>query len=604
MVWSVNASHSGLKNLKPQRVVCLIKPRQGLFLWHMPTRLAPPSGRQSCARSKRARLASDSPPQPDKLTTPVPGQTLLMLLLTAAFPLLAVLILLVLCRLSTVQAMAWSLGLTALLALFSWQMSALTVAAAVLEGLIIAASVLWIMFGAILLLNWQQQTGHLQRIRQAVASLSPDPRLQLLWLGWFGTAFLEGIAGFGTPAAILAPLLLALGFGPVAAVVLPTIADSAPVTFGALGTPLLIGMAQGVPLTDSDALLDVAGRVVWLDLWAAPLLPVMMLALYCRCFNPHQLPFWPALPHALLAGFAYSIAAWGCLHWFGPEFPALLAALSGLAVSVLSARYWPPAGLPAIMPQTAANTETVLPDEAGHPTARLLPALLPYLLLVGLLLLSRLPELPFRSLLQQYQWQFPHLLGSHLSTSLQPLYLPGTFFLLVLLLLLPFTRQRRQLLTGCMRATWPKLRGAMLALGCALPLVRIFVHSDDNHAGLPSMPVYLAELASSHLQQSWLWVSALFGALGSFIAGSSTFSNLLFARLQQQIADSSGLDAHLVLALQQLGANAGNMICLLNLVAAAAVVGLAGRERELLKLTLGPMLIYLSAVTLLAVFAR
>lgn len=514
-----------------------------------------------------------------------------MTLLAALTPILAVLILLVWFRLRTAVAMAWSLLLTLLLAGWQWQMTSLTMAAAVLEGLIVAASVLWIMFGAILMLSWQQQAGHLTILRQAVAGLSPDPRLQLLWLGWFGTAFLEGIAGFGTPAVVIAPLLLALGFPPLAAVALPLIADSAPVTFGALGTPLLIGLSQGVPVASAERLQLIASLVVSLDLFAAPLLPVMMLALYCRFFNPHQLPFWPALPHALLAGLAYSGSAWFYLHWLGPEFPAVFAALTGLLLSYAVARSWP-------LSSGSLSHHGSAPAQIS--TSRLLQALLPYLLLIVLLLLSRLPELPFKTLLQQYQWQFRHLLSSQISTSLQPLYLPGTYFVLVIMLLLPFTQQRRQMLNVCLSATLRKLSGVLLTLGCALPMVRLFVHSADNQAGLPSMPVYLAELASSQLQHSWLWISGLFGALGSFIAGSSTFSNLLFGSLQQQIAQNSGLDANLVLALQQLGANAGNMICLLNLVAAAAIVGLAGRERELLKLTLGPMLLYLFTVTLLA----
>lgn len=523
-----------------------------------------------------------------------------MILLTALAPLLSVLFFLVVLRLSTSLSMLLALLLSATLALWYWQMPGVQVLAASAEGVIIALTVLSIMAGALLLLAFVRHTGRLERLRQSFARLSPDPRLQLLWLGWFGVAFLEGIAGFGTPAAIIAPLLLTLGFSAPAAVVLSLLADSAPVGFGALGTPLLIGVAQGASIGDSATLLAIARQLVQLDLLAAPLLPVMMLVLYCRLFN-RQLPLWPALPHALVAGFAYSCSAWLWLQWLGPEFVSVLAALTGFLLSYGFAR-WRPLPYPAdsAASQAAASAvQPATPADAALPS--LWQALQPYLLLIVLLLLSRLPQLGLQSWLQGYQWTFPTLFGTDISTTVSPLYLPASFFLLVILLLLPQVQQRRQLLLTCWRDCWPKLSGAALTLLCALPLVRLFVHSGVNLAQLPAMPEYLAELAGFYLAEHWLVFSAALGALGSFVAGSATFSNLLFADMQQQLAQQAGLAVPLVLALQMLGANAGNMICLLNLVAAASVVGAQGQERQLLKLTIGPMLLYLLLATLLAV---
>lgn len=512
-----------------------------------------------------------------------------MILFTALAPLLLVLILLIGLRLNTAVAMVLAMVSSATLAFFYWQMPLLQLAAATLEGLIIALTVLWIMAGALLLLAYQRQTGQLEIIRQTFARLSPDPRLQLLWVGWFGVAFLEGIAGFGTPAAILAPLLVTLGFPPVAAVMLTLIADSAPVSFGALGTPLLIGIAQGAQLPDAD-LLAVGNHLVLIDLFASPVLPVLMLVMYCRLFQP-SLPMAPALSHALVAGFAYSISAWGWLQLAGTEFPSMLAALSGFAVSYLFQRYRP-------LPYKA--------DEAGNDNdiqlsaAQIRTALAPYLAVIGLLLVSRLTWLPFKTALQSYQWSFPDLLGSTISIEVSPLYLPGTLFILTVFAFLPSRNKPVALLAACWRDCWPKLMGAALTLLFALPLVRLFVHSDVNTAGLPAMPAYLATLAGTALAEYWLGFSAFLGALGAFIAGSATFSNLLFADMQLHLARQAGLDPALVLALQMLGANAGNMICLLNLVAAASVAGLQGQERSLLKLTFGPMLIYLLLGSLIA----
>ncbi len=123
-------------------------------------------------------------------------------------------------------------------------------------------------------------------------------------------------------------------------------------------------------------------------------------------------------------------------------------------------------------------------------------------------------------------------------------------------------------------------------------MVRIFLNSDVNTSGLAAMPTELAHLAVAHLASVWPLMAPMIGALGSFVAGSSTFSNMMFAGLQQEAALVADHSPRLILALQVLGSNAGNMICVMNVVAAAAVVNLAGKEGQIIRLTLGPMLFY------------
>ena len=164
----------------------------------------------------------------------------------ALTPLLSVLVLLVALRLPAAKAMPLSLIITAAVAVFVWQVPARYVVAAALEGLWIAASILWIVFGAILLLKTLTASGAMDVIRAGFTRITPDPRVQVVIIAWLFGAFLEGVAGFGTPAAITAPLLVALGLSPMAAVVLALIANSSPVSFGAVGTPIVIGLAQGL----------------------------------------------------------------------------------------------------------------------------------------------------------------------------------------------------------------------------------------------------------------------------------------------------------------------------------------------------------------------
>ena len=144
------------------------------------------------------------------------------------------------------KAMPAVLAATALLALLVWDMSGQRVAASVIQGLIVTVSVLWIVFGAIFLLNTLKHTGAIQTIRQGFAQVSPDRRVQAIIIAWcFGT-FLEGASGFGTPAAIAAPLMVALGFPALAAVMIGMMVQSTPVSFGAVGTPIIIGVNNGL----------------------------------------------------------------------------------------------------------------------------------------------------------------------------------------------------------------------------------------------------------------------------------------------------------------------------------------------------------------------
>ena len=166
--------------------------------------------------------------------------------LAAVTPILAVFVFLVILRMPAVRAMPISLLLTALVTIAIWQVPLVQVLASSVEGLIIAASILWILFGAILLLNTLRESGAIDTIRNGFMHITPDRRVQAIIVAWLFGAFLEGAAGFGAPAAITGPLLAALGFPALAAVMLALVANSSPVSFGAVGTPIIIGVGEGL----------------------------------------------------------------------------------------------------------------------------------------------------------------------------------------------------------------------------------------------------------------------------------------------------------------------------------------------------------------------
>lgn len=512
---------------------------------------------------------------------------------SALFPLLSVLLFLVILRWPARKAMPLCLFGTVILSALVWSVPGVQIAAAVAEGLVIAATVIWVVFGALLLLNVLQKNGSFLIIRQGFSSISNDHRIQLLFVGWLLVAFLEGAAGFGTPAAIAAPLLIALGFRPLAAVVLTLIADSVPVSFGAIGTPVLVGLTNGLPGVSPELITQTAITAAGIDLLCASLIPVLMCLLLCRFFSDTS--SWRSglavAPLALLSGLCYSLPAYLVARYLGPEFPSLLGALAGLILLTMLVHFG--VAVPATVWRCSSEANQSSAENSATPNRlSLFKAWGPYLLLATLLVMSRLEFLPFKAVLQAAQLNWSEIFGSTLSTSIQPLYLPGTLFVVTVLLLLPWQAERSKLMRDATYESLKRIWPAAITLASSVPMVRLFLHSDLNTTDLPAMPLYLAAVASQHLADLWLWCAPWVGALGSFIAGSATFSNLMFASMQQQLALDSGLPLNLVLALQMLGANAGNMLCVVNVVAAASVVKLDGQEGQIMRFTLFPMSLY------------
>ena len=164
----------------------------------------------------------------------------------AVLPIIIAGILLVGLRVSAKKAMPLVYIATVAVAFVVWEVSFNRVLASTIEGMLITISVLWIIFGAILLLNTLKHSGAIVVIREGFNNISPDRRVQVIIVAWLFGSFIEGASGFGTPAAIAAPLLVAIGFPAMAAVMVGMMIQSTPVSFGAVGTPILIGVNKGL----------------------------------------------------------------------------------------------------------------------------------------------------------------------------------------------------------------------------------------------------------------------------------------------------------------------------------------------------------------------
>lgn len=543
-----------------------------------------------------------------------------LLALVAFSPILVAAVLLVGLNWPAKRAMPIAFLLTVFIALWGWQMSPTRVFASTLQGLVITVTVLWIVLGAILMLNTLKHTGAITAIRGGFTNISPDRRIQAIIIAWCFGAFIEGASGFGTPAAIAAPLLVAIGFPALAAVLLGMMIQSTPVSFGAVGTPILVGINKGLDSESIGQTLSAGGsswdiylqqvttNVALIHATVGTLMPVLMVMMLTRFFGRHR--SWTEglaiLPFAMFAGLAFTVpyALTGML--LGPEFPSLIGGLVGLALVVTAARHgflvpktsWDFAPENEWPAEWLGSIKLDLKEAAGRPMSLLL-AWLPYVALALLLVASRVsPE--FKASLLSVSLPFADLLGEKgVSASIEPLYLPGG--LLVLCALVATLIQSRSLAPfgKAMGESGRTLIGAGFVLIFTVPMVRIFINSGVNGAELASMPVTTANFAAGLVGEFFPALSATIGALGAFIAGSNTVSNMMFSQFQFEVAQTLGVSTAAMLALQAVGAAAGNMIAIHNVVAASATVGLLGREGATLRKTALPTLYYLLATGLI-----
>jgi len=555
----------------------------------------------------------------------------------AITPLLVVFALLVFWRMPAKQTMPIAAVLTAILAYFYWGVSGGRIAAATGEGLIIAGTLLYIVWGALLLLFVLKHSGAVRSIRNGFRDISPDRRVQAIIVAWTFGAFIEGAAGFGTPAAVAGPLLVILGFPPMAAVVAALTIQSTPVSFGAVGTPILLGVNKGLEGQSlvmgyiaehstafagvtADAqyqqlLVMIGARVAIVHGIIGTLIPLFVVCLLTRFFGANR--SWreglAAWPFALFAGFAFTVPYVLFGVFLGPMFPSLLGGLVALALTVTAARrgWFVPKESWDFPPESSWDADwksdfaPQVEDPEQRPVALWL-AWTPYMLVALMLVtlsLSQQYSPAVRQWIAATTWQ-PTLLDTGdaktaIAAKVNLLTLPGTVFLIASLACLGLHRMRLREFGAALGESGRAVRGAAAAIIFAVPMVRIFIQSNVNTAGLESMPRELATAVADLAGTAWPACSAVIGAMGAFVAGSNTISNMTFALFQFDVALRIGLDPLLVVALQAVGGAAGNMICVHNVVAAAATVGLLGREGPVIRKTLIPTAYYLAAAGLI-----
>jgi len=482
--------------------------------------------------------------------------------LLALVPFLLFLILLLGKKTSLLIASLSAFLATLALSFAYWQIKPEIALNSFLKGFFIAFDIFLIIFGAVFFLEILKKLGIIESLCLHLESFSKDYRVQVILLAWFLENFIEGTAGFGTPAAIAAPLLITIGLSPITAVTVALLGNSTAGVFGAAGTPIRVGFS-GLPTAQIPlpaAIINCLGFLV----------PVFMLWTITRGENRKD-HFFEALPFALWSGLIFVVPS-AVTVFLGQEFPSILGALIGLFLVLLSIK------LKFLLPKE----EKTLRPGTNSPPFHWSKVFFPYGLLIFLLVIGKF----------FLTGGFSITLFSGIKHTIA-FFNPGLAFILAALPVAFFDRQEKNFAWGKIKFAFKKALDPFWVILCMSAMVQLMINSGSNFSGLPS---FLQLMARGFETRLLPFFSPFVGAFGSFITGSVTISNLMFGNFLKIASEVMKFNFSYILALELVGAAAGNMIALADILSAETVVGLKHEERKILKGVILPCLIYVLLV--------
>ena len=523
-----------------------------------------------------------------------------MLALIAFLPILATLVLMMVFNWPAKRCLmlSWIMAFAFGVLFFDVELGALAAGSA--YGMLSAIEVIIIITGAILVMNTLKASGATAAINRGFMNICPDKRVQACIIGFSFCSFIEAAAGFGTPAALAGPLLVSLGFPPMAAAMATLIFDSTAVSFGAVGTPVSTGLTMLGLGGDAQFAADFGFWTAVPHAVMGTFLPLIVLMMITKFFSPDK-SFKPALeaaPFALFSGLSFTVPMLIITNFVGYEFASLLGALISIAVSVVAAKkgFLVPKktwdfGDPEKWDYEWQATRKVSP--VAESKMNLLMAWIPYILIAAILVITRIPQLGVKGLLTggaPFVVGIDNLFGfDNLDWKLKWAYLPGTAFILVALLTNLMHKMDAEKIKQSWKDTIKQVSGAAMALLFGLALVEVMKYK--NAEGV-SMMVAMASALTKLGDSLYVVIAPFIGVLGAFVSGSATVSMTLFVNLQYETATALDLPAVLMVSMQCVGAAIGNMVCINNAVAASATIGTSGREGKLIKMNAIPMVIY------------
>lgn len=539
----------------------------------------------------------------------------------AFLPILVLILLLVGLNKPAKKVMPITWLLSAILAFVFWKMNFQDVAAYSLFGALEGFDVVIIIFGAILLLNTLEHSGAMSTISNTFKGITSDRRIQTIIIAWMFGSFIEGAAGFGTPAALAGPLLVGLGFPPMAAAVVALICNTTAVAFGVVGLPTITAISvvkdQAIaagynPEVFSQGVTKAAALIHSIPGVMVPFLAVLVLTLFYTSKDSKKSikPALEALPFALFSGFAFVIPHTLIAIFIGPELPSLLGAIIGLIIVVIAASKG------FLMPKTnwqfpdeedweedwrSDQVQEDIDTNSTKPKMGLLLAWAPYIIITLILVLTRIPQVGLRPYFEGAKLTIPNILGvAGLDYDFQFAWIPGVVFIFVAILTNFMHKMDKKSIITSWKDTFYKVKDAAIAMFFGVALVQLMVNTDVNTIGLASMMSVMAISIANIAGKGFPIVSPLIGILGSFVSGSCTISNMLFAPMQFETAQLLDISPSIIVGLQSVGGGIGNMISVNNVVAVSATVGAVGVEGTIIRRNLIPALIYSILATVVA----
>ncbi len=465
--------------------------------------------------------------------------------------------------------------------------SANIINATVFSGILTAWTPILIIWGAILLFRTMENSGSMNIIKEWLNTVSRNKIAQLMIIGWAFAFLIEGASGFGTPAALAAPVLVGLGFKPVRVAILALIMNTVPVSFGAIGTPTWFGF--GSLNLSSAELIRIGYESALIHFAAALVIPVIALSFVVSWSEIRKNIIFiyisilgTVIPYFIVAGFNY-------------EFPALIGGASGLVLSTVFAKK----GI-GLQKEKAA--------QATISSGALFKASFPLWGTIVLLIVTRIQQLGIKAILISGDPSLAIDMGSLGQLSISPslviglnnifltdidwniklLYIPAILpFFVISLLTFRIMKMSRSSVRSTLADTNSKIKNPAIALMAALVFVKLLMSGGEQ-----SGTVIIGRALTVIVGSNWKFFASYLGAFGSFFAGSNTISNLTFGGIQLSMAKNLGLSIPTILAMQSVGGAYGNMICINNIVAVSSVLGLENKEGYILKRTVLPMLIY------------
>ena len=523
-----------------------------------------------------------------------------MLALIAFLPILATLVLMMVFNWPAKWSLLVSWVMAFVFGVLFFDVDLAALAAGSGYGMLSAIEVIIIITGAILVMNTLKASGATAAINRGFMNICPDKRVQACIIGFSFCSFIEAAAGFGTPAALAGPLLVSLGFPPMAAAMATLIFDSTAVSFGAVGTPVSTGLAMLGMGGDAQFVADFGFWTAVPHAVMGTFLPLIVLMMITKFFS-HDKSFKPALeaaPFAIFSGLSFTVPFLLITKFVGYEFASLLGALISIAVSVVAAKkgFLVPKKTWDFGPAEKWDTEwlaTRKVSPVAESKMNLLLAWTPYVLIALILVITRIPQLGVKGLLTggaPFVVGIQNLFGfENLDWNLKWAYIPGTAFILVALITNVMHKMSAEKIKQSWKDTVDQVTGAAIALLFGLALVEVMKYK--NADGI-SMMVAMAQALTKLGDSLYLVIAPFIGVLGAFVSGSATVSMTLFTNLQYETATALDLPAVLIIAMQCVGGAVGNMVCINNAVAACATIGTTGREGKLIKINAIPMVIY------------